>query len=282
MRMLTLVMTPALARMASWLLPVICSAFSLRLASSLSSTHWSLQASLSTLQESAALQEGPHSGERLQFTHIPSLKKSIHSQVVLNFSKNCKSNKFVKLLRTSTWQYHSCEGRVLCVSILIIMTKLRTSLTPGPPLEAGARGRSGHSRGSRRISRPCSAWRWCPPRGGSPGPVWSSRPRRLHTPACKRGYSNAFTLNIGAEFPTPRNSKLFALCNLNFSKLLEQHFRVLKGMRSVHLCSRPCCWPLSDVSWQSEASALAQASQSRGDTRVVTWEEHPEKQSNCN
>ena len=56
---------------------------------------------------------------------------------------------------------NSCEGRVLCVSILIIMTKLQTSLTPGPPLEAGARGRSGHSRGSRRRSQPCSALRWC-------------------------------------------------------------------------------------------------------------------------
>ena len=43
MRMLIPVVTPALARMASWLLPVICSAFSLRLVSSLSSTHWSLQ-----------------------------------------------------------------------------------------------------------------------------------------------------------------------------------------------------------------------------------------------
>ena len=243
MRMLTLVVTPALARMASWLLPVICSAFSLRLVSSLSSTHRSLQASLSTLQESAELHEGPHSGERLQLTHIPSLKKPKHSQVVLNWSKNCDSTKFVliELLRTSTWQYHSCEGRVLCVSILIIMTKLRTSLTPGPPLEAGARGRSGHSRGSRRRSRPCSVWRWCPPPGDSPGPGWSSTPRRLHTPACKKGYSNAFTLNIGFEFLPPWNSKLFALCNLNFSKLLEQHFRVLKGMRSVHLCSRPCC-----------------------------------------
>ena len=95
MRMLTLVVTPALARMASWLLPVICSAFSLRLVSSLSSTHWSLQASLSTLQESAELHEGPHSRERLQLTHIPSLKKLIHehSQVVL-CSKNCES-KFV-------------------------------------------------------------------------------------------------------------------------------------------------------------------------------------------
>lgn len=75
MRKLTLVVTPWLARMASWELPVICSAISLRLASSLSSTQRSLQASLSTLQESAALHAGPHSGERLQFIHISSLAK---------------------------------------------------------------------------------------------------------------------------------------------------------------------------------------------------------------
>ena len=114
------------------------------------------------------------------------------------------------------------------MSILIIMTKL-TSQSPCPPLEAGARGRSGHTRGCQRRSRSCSGGRWCSPPGASPRPGSSSTPHRLHTPACKRIFK-CFSTILVLSFCAPTELETFRFMQFKlFSNSLNNIFNVLKG-----------------------------------------------------